>query len=234
MKRIRTANACIRWVIAGACCLTLCASWSAGTDTRPGVTNGQPSAVPHAPLECGSERWAVKTLSDDDAPRMRFDNPIATTIIDLNGLTPRCQAGPDRRAWPEEFKVYELVGRVKSVRAEQDRDIHIVLADPEEPNCVMVVEIADPACSGAADSPHVAMLVQARSMFSLLLRSGLENDPRPLIGRLVRVRGVGFFDFDHGQEGKSRSCIELHPVLSMAIEPNASSEIPGATDHSRR
>jgi hypothetical protein len=26
---------------------------------------------------------------------------------------------------------------------------------------------------------------------------------------------VGFFDFNHGQTGRSRSCIELHPVLGI-------------------
>jgi hypothetical protein len=34
-------------------------------------------------------------------------------------------------------------------------------------------------------------------------------------GRRVRVRGVGFYDFAHEQTGRSASCIELHPVLSI-------------------
>ena len=37
-----------------------------------------------------------------------------------------------------------------------------------------------------------------------------------LAGRTVRVRGVGFYDFAHGQTGRSQSCIELHPVLSIS------------------
>jgi len=34
-------------------------------------------------------------------------------------------------------------------------------------------------------------------------------------GLLVRVTGVGFFDVNHLQVGRSRSCMELHPVLSI-------------------
>jgi len=37
----------------------------------------------------------------------------------------------------------------------------------------------------------------------------------PVVGQTARVRGVGFFDFDHGQTGRSRSCIELHPVIAI-------------------
>ena len=36
-----------------------------------------------------------------------------------------------------------------------------------------------------------------------------------LRGMTVRVTGVGFFDFNHLQVGRSRSCIELHPMLAI-------------------
>jgi hypothetical protein len=29
------------------------------------------------------------------------------------------------------------------------------------------------------------------------------------------VRGVGFFDFNHGQNGRARNCMELHPIVSI-------------------
>jgi hypothetical protein len=41
--------------------------------------------------------------------------------------------------------------------------------------------------------------------------------PRGLEGHVIRVRGVGFFDFDHHQKGRSKSCIELHPVLGIEL-----------------
>jgi hypothetical protein len=32
------------------------------------------------------------------------------------------------------------------------------------------------------------------------------------------VRGVGFYDFNHGQRGRSANCIELHPIVSISAD----------------
>ena len=41
------------------------------------------------------------------------------------------------------------------------------------------------------------------------------NDAKELRGMVVRVTGVGFFDVNHFQVGRSQSCIELHPILTI-------------------
>ena len=97
-----------------------------------------------------------------------------------------------------------MTGIVQITRNEDDRDVHIALADPADPSQTIVVEVVDPAC--APTSPHVGTLTQVRSQYSSL---------GALAGRTVRVRGVGFYDFAHGQTGRSRSCIELHPVVDI-------------------
>jgi hypothetical protein len=51
---------------------------------------------------------------------------------------------------------------------------------------------------------------RARSQYQVL---------KPLTGKTVRVRGVGFYDFAHGQTGRSQSCIELHPILNISVTP---------------
>ena len=89
-------------------------------------------------------------------------------------------------------------------RNEDDRDVHIALADPNDVTKTVVVEVADPAC--ATTSPFLTTLSNARLQYQSL---------GSLVGRRVRVRGVGFYDFAHGQTGRSVSCIELHPVLSI-------------------
>ncbi len=38
-------------------------------------------------------------------------------------------------------------------------------------------------------------------------------------GTTVRVTGVGFFDVNHLQVGRSRSCIELHPIVTIERVP---------------
>ena len=68
----------------------------------------------------------------------------------------------------------------------------------------IVVEVVDPAC--ATTSALLTTLSNARGQYQAL---------GPLVGRQMRVRGVGFYDFAHGQTGRSESCLELHPVLSI-------------------
>jgi hypothetical protein len=83
--------------------------------------------------------------------------------------------------------------------------LHIALADPIDPSKTIVVEVVDPAC--ATTSALLTTLSNARVQYEAL---------GSLVGRQVRVRGVGFYDFAHGQTGRSQSCIELHPVLSIS------------------
>jgi hypothetical protein len=173
---------------------------------------GSPSAPSgETGLACGEERWAVKTLSDADAARVNLA-PAVTTISEITSRPTHCGVGPDRRVYAEEFQAYEVVGRVSRVSLEEDRDYHLVLADPADPSRTMIAEVADPACAGAISSPFVSMLRFARTAFLNLL-SG--RTPSSLVGETLRVRGVGFYDVNHGQIGRARNCIELHPVLNV-------------------
>ncbi|HEX4629281.1 MAG TPA: hypothetical protein VH137_10885, partial [Gemmatimonadales bacterium] len=43
------------------------------------------------------------------------------------------------------------------------------------------------------------------------------NSPRSGARPLVRITGVGFFDFRHGQRGLAPNAIELHPVIAVAF-----------------
>ena len=74
------------------------------------------------------------------------------------------------------------------------------------PRAALFTEVVDPVC--AATSPYLPTLQSARSQYQVL---------SPLVGKVVRLRGVGFYDFAHGQTGRSRSCIELHPVLDIKV-----------------
>jgi hypothetical protein len=166
---------------------------------------------------CALSRSHVKSLRDRDASRIQLDTVIQTTVTALNGLRSRCAPATDHRVREEEFHVYEVVGRVARVKRERDHDIHIVLSDPEDPRERLVVELDDPDFRGNAVSPYREKLAAARQMFDDLVEqsgAGQLNDVR---GSIVRVTGVGFFDMNHLQIGRSRSCIELHPILT--IEP---------------
>jgi len=185
----------------------VCGVWSAGCSN--GTTNPSPPAA-SVGLSCGEERWAVKTLSDPDATRVDFTNVIATSVAALNDLAPHCSNLPERRTFPEEFRVFEVTARVSLTRLEDDRDFHIVLVDPANPTKTMITEVVDPECQGAAQSPFILLLAITRNTFQML---------SPLASKTVRLRGVGFYDFSHGQTGRSASCIELHPVTRIALAP---------------
>jgi hypothetical protein len=187
--------------------LVLVCSACGGSDSSPTT----PSPSPSAGLSCGEERWAVKTLSDPDAARVNVTQIIPTSISALNALPPHCRSLPERRTFPEEFRSYEVIGRVTLVRLEDDRDYHVAVVDPSAPAETMIVESVDPRCDGAVSSPHLALLTRARASFDAMIGSA----PSSLVGQTVRVRGVGFYDFDHGQTGRSRSCIELHPIIGI-------------------
>ena len=152
------------------------------------------------------ERWAVKTLTDADATRVNFSDVIFTTVTALNAFPVHCSGLPDNRTFSEESRVFEATGVVQLTRNEDDGDVHVVLADPKNPAQTIIVEVVNPAC--ATTSPYVGTLSQARAAYQ-----GLGS----LTGKTVTVRGVGFYDFAHGQTGRSLSCIELHPVIGISL-----------------
>jgi hypothetical protein len=135
-------------------------------------------------------------------------NVIGTTVAALNAFPAHCSNLPEARTFAEEFHVYEITGVVMVDRDEDDHDVHVALADPADISKTIVTEVVDPAC--ATTSPFISTLTQARSQYQAL---------KPLTGRTVRVRGVGFYDFAHGQTGRSQSCIELHPILNLTVTP---------------
>jgi hypothetical protein len=163
-------------------------------------------------LSCGVERWPVKTASDAAAAAIELSTLETTSIRALNLIDQHCSGIPAARTYPEEFRVFEVIGRVLVAKSEDDRDYHLALVDPSDPTSTLISEVPDPACTGAVDSSLKGFLIQARTQFEAI-RAG-----RPLSalsGEILRVQGVGFYDFNHNQTGRSQSCLELHPVLRI-------------------
>jgi hypothetical protein len=162
-------------------------------------------------LACGTYRWFLKTLADADAGSVKVRTATPISIHDLNGFATHCGDLPERRMFAEEFKVFEVVGRITYAAHNSDRDFHIAIQDPNSPGSSVITELADPMCAGAVVSPYFATLRTAQAMLETLLAG---RSPSALVGAMVRVRGVGFYDFAHGQQvGRSKNCIELHPIL---------------------
>jgi len=164
---------------------------------------------------CALNRSDVKSLRDLGASRIRLDSAIETSIAALNAIPAHCGPGRDHRVREEEFHVYQVIGRIARAKRERDHDIHIVLEDLDNPRARLVVESDDPDFRGNVKSPYRDRLAVARHMFDELVAQSGARELNDLRGIVVRVTGVGFFDLSHLQVGRSRSCIELHPILAI-------------------
>jgi hypothetical protein len=80
-------------------------------------------------------------------------------------------------------------------KLEIDSDVHLVLVDTG--GCSMIAEIPAPECVGSS-SPFLPAIRTVRRTFAARFHP-TDFWQRPKIR--VHVRGVGFFDFRHGQSG---------------------------------
>jgi len=114
------------------------------------------------------------------------------------------------RSDPTELTVYRVEAQLLSLFGEADGDYHLVLASPHDATITMIAEVPDPGCAGACASGFAAVYARVRQKLMDYLDSA-RSVPRPL----VRITGVGFFDYIHGQRGVAPNGIELHPVLDV-------------------
>jgi len=164
---------------------------------------------------CAFNRTEVKSLRDPTAARIQFGLPIDTTISALNAIPPHCGPTGNRRVRHEELRVYRIEGTILRLKRERDHDIHIVLADTTNPKEHIIVESDDPNFGKSVASPYRDRLAAARRMMDALVSASSADGFDDLKGTIVRVTGIGFFDVNHFQKGRSRSCIELHPILTI-------------------
>ena len=157
---------------------------------------------------CGVERWPVKTLSDPGARRVNFTVRPAT--VRYLGSLAAAAGGQDSRG-PLESRVFGVQARLVSVKREADSDYHLVLS---EGGATMIAEMPLAACATGAQ--HRYTMSTARAELERAVGGPVgESWIHP--GLRVRVTGVFFFDFPHGQSGHARNYAELHPVTAFRV-----------------
>lgn len=157
---------------------------------------------------CGTERWTVKTGTDDDRHR------VSTTVRDvsikfLRGRSTPATKPQTGRVTPVETTIYRVQARLRKYVRENDGDYHLVLVDRAGRS--IVAEIPAPSCVGSI-SPFKAAIrsVRARMDDHYTVTTGFKT-----ANRAVVVRGIGFFDYFHGQTGMAPNDLELHPVIGL-------------------
>jgi hypothetical protein len=164
------------------------------------------SSKPQARAACGSEPWAKKTLSD---PQRNLVNlrPRATTVAAINRLRPPAVLTLARAAY--ERRVWRVTAQIVEYKLEADQDVHLVLFDHGN---YLIAEMPSAGCLPATTRDRRA-IVAVRHLFQS--RCGVPTDSWQQLGAVVRISGVGVFDFAHGQTGHARNYAELHPVTGL-------------------
>jgi hypothetical protein len=162
-----------------------------------------------APL-CGVERWSVKTLQDPAGKALNLSSITKTTVSALRSKT--VLRGPNgSRGSGVESTFYEVRARLVSAKLEEDDDIHLVIKGVTTSG-TMIVEFPTVACSSGATTGAKTRMKNARNAFVAACGMPGASSFTKLKGKAT-IRGIGLFDFLHGQTGVAPNGIELHPVL---------------------
>ena len=164
---------------------------------------------------CGVERWSVKTGTDPNAPSVNLSSYISSTIYNFHQSTRPGSLPSNGRVSPRETTQYQLSGTLTKYVREADSDYHLVIKDGA--GRTMIVELPANNCVGAG-SPFGTGISRARSQFDarFTATTSMKTTSTP-----VTIRGVGFWDFIHGQTGVAPNGIEIHPVLNITFGSSA-------------
>lgn len=168
-------------------------------------------ATAFPPDHCGMERWAVKTSADGATVNYQ---PIERTIAALNMLPAPTRAELDAKPntrFPAELSTYTVTGYLVGFKAEADEDFHIVIADLTDPKITMVAEMP----SGNCVPPGIkASSSDLRVSWEKRFGKASTKFKRFKAKKIkIKITGIGFFDFLHGQTGVAKNGFELHRVL---------------------
>ena len=163
--------------------------------------------------QCGVERWSVKTGTDADVGLVNLNSSTNTTIAALRAPAAPSPIPANNRVSPWETTEWVLNATLTLYKLESDSDYHLVLQDAG--GLTMIVEIPSPTCVGAG-SPFLAGITNSRNEFNARFTATTSFQTANIP---VQVKGVGMFDFLHGQTGVAPNGIELHPVLDIVFNP---------------
>lgn len=190
---------------------------------------------------CGVERWSVKVGTDPDVNSIDLNNVVPTTIFDLGSIpAPIDPPGPpdNARVAPTETTVYQVNALMTFYKKETDVDYHIVLQDPA--GHTLIAEIPNPACILAPNPSGPGRILVPSPLGPGIAASRAKFDARLTATTFfqtanipVQVKGVAFFDFEHGQTGIAPNGIELHPVLEINFQNNTTTMLTSSANPSQ-
>lgn len=164
--------------------------------------------------QCGVERWSVKTGTDPDAGQVNLASSSSTTIATMRSWTAPSPIPSNSRVSPYETTQWVLNATLVEFKLESDSDYHLVIKDSS--GNTMIAEIPSPNCVGSG-SPFGPGITNSRNEFDAKYTATTSFQT---VNVPVQIRGVGMFDFLHGQTGVAPNGIEIHPVLDVVFNPS--------------
>jgi hypothetical protein len=157
----------------------------------------------------------VKTGTDADKAKVNLGSTSATTIATMRALTAPNPIPANNRVLPTETTEWVINATLTEYKLETDSDYHLVIQDAS--GNTMIAEIPDPTCVGTG-SVFTSGITNARNEFNAKYTptSSFKTANIP-----VQIKGVGMFDFLHGQTGVAPNGIEIHPVLDIIFNPTS-------------
>src|ERR1043166_6774467 len=165
--------------------------------------------------QCGVERWPGNAGTDADVGLVNLNSSTNTTIAALRAPAAPSPIPANNRVTPWETTEWVLSATLTLYKLESDSDYHLVLQDAN--GLTMIVEIPSPTCVGAG-SPFLPGITNARNEFNARFTATTSFQTANIP---VQIKGVGMFDFLHGQTGVAPNGIELHPVLDIVFNPGS-------------
>jgi hypothetical protein len=161
--------------------------------------------------QCGVERWSVKTGTDSQAPSINLGTYISSTIYSMQQSAAPGSLPANSRVAPRELNQYRITGTLTKYKKEGDSDYHLVIQDSS--GRTIIVEIPSSNCVGGG-SPFGPGISNARRQFDARFTA---TSTMKTTSTAVAIRGIGFWDYLHGQTGAAPNGIEVHPVLDITF-----------------
>src|SRR5438552_3822447 len=168
--------------------------------------------------QCGVERWSVKTGTDPDSGLVNLSSTSSTTIVTMRSWTAPSPIPANNRVSPYETTQWVLNATLTQYKLEGDSDYHLVLSDGS--GNTMIAEIPSPNCVGSG-SPFAGGIQNSRNEFDARYTATTSFQTANIP---VQIKGVGMFDFLHGQTGVAPNGIEIHPVLDIIFNPGTTAD----------
>lgn len=172
----------------------------------------------------GKHRWDAKTDRAPAPASVPADHRLIPSQV-RHWAGPGGDVGKNSPRTGKELEFFELTGEIRWVRAEDDGDIHVQLADQGKGANAKTASVEIPA-----GEPWCAIRAQLFALtsttFPLKFSKHVDLPPRP--GTVITVTGKPFYDVenDGGDAGandrsgakQSRTTVwEIHPVMKLVV-----------------